>query len=131
MKTLLLAAIALSCSLTANAQLRTFTKSADTAVNVSTVNLTAPSTGYSKTTTIVLKVVKVSGTVAGTVTVEGSHDNVTYAPISTDTLTLANSSQTRYWDLGEAKMNYYRLVYSSTNATSRSVPTATILFRKD
>ena len=128
-KLLFLTALAFAFLPAVNAQQRTFSKSADTAIDAATVNLTAPSTGYSHTTTIVLSVEKVSGTVAGTAIIQGSHDGSNFATISADTLTLANASQTKAWSLGEAGYNYYRIKYTTTG-TQRSVPRATILFRK-
>lgn len=114
-----------------HAQLQRFTRSADTAADATTVNLTVtPPAYYVAAATVQLNVIKVSGTVAGTARLTGSLDGVNYATVpGTDTLTLTNASQSKVWSIGSYPYQYLRIIYTTTG-TQRSVPAALILSRK-
>lgn len=124
-------ALCLALSATSHAQLQRFNRSADTAVNAVTVNLTVtPPAYYVAAATVQLNVIKVSGTVGGTAYLAGSLDGVNYAAVpGTDTLTLANASQSKFWNVGAYPYQYLRIIYTTTG-TQKSVPSALILSRK-
>lgn len=73
---------------------------------------------YKSTVSIVLLVTKISGTVAGSVKWQGSNDGVSYATISSDTLTDATNTY-QFSDVPK-KFMYYKALITGTGTLSAS-----------
>lgn len=99
------------------AQAFTLSKTALTNADTATaILLIKPSV---KAASVQLDVTKVSGTVAGTATLQGSIDGNYYQTIGADVYTIANTTGTQHhiWDLGMIiSYKYYRL-YILTSGT--------------
>lgn len=101
---------------------RTFTGSGDTCVNTATIkNDFEPTLGYSSMT-IQPVVTKISGTAAGTVTLQGSNDGVNYVTVNTSyisggsaTMSVSNvTTNTRFFIITGNPYHYYRLSYTGS-----------------
>jgi len=108
------------------------TSTLDTATNAGTMYLAGRVTGAG-TAVIQLNVTKVSGTVAGSASIQASIDNSTnpaswFAVPGSDTLTLADASQVKAWTV-TANALHYRVKYTTTG-TQKSTPKAYILLKK-
>lgn len=92
----------------------------DTVTNTATVFLTSPKVlGSPKSITVGFKAVKISGTAAGTVTLQGSNDNVDYYTASATTFTITDlASQTTSWVLTGAPYLYYRVSCTGSGTSS-------------
>jgi hypothetical protein len=102
----------------------------DTLVDAQTGYLTTTLNGSYGVVSFQLKVTKVSGTVAGTATLEGSHDGVTYASIHGTSYTITNvASQSAIWTIVPSNVPYYRLKLVMSG-TQSSIPTGTVVYRK-
>lgn len=134
---------ALLLGFTAQAQLRTLvqadpTKSIDTVTNTGTAYLgnTAKMTpGTATSTTVWVAVTKISGTVGGTITLQGSLDGTNFKAINTPdtqtalaTITATDASNTYHWRLQGSPFQYYRVSWTGTGTMSASF-TAKILAR--
>lgn len=110
----------------------------DTVTNAGTNYLTnlAPASGspsYTRTTTIVWTATKQTGTVAGTVTLQGSNDNVNFFALtgaatgsSTTTFTATNvASQTTGWVIIGNPCKYYRISWTGAG-TMAATQAATV-----
>jgi uncharacterized membrane protein len=74
-------------------------------------------------------VTKVSGTVAGTVLLQGTIDGTNYVDVNTDTLTLTNqATNTKVWALSSVPYRIYR-VKLTTTGTQVSIPSIAWLRR--
>ena len=84
------------------------------------------------TVTVAVKVIKISGTVAGTVTLTGSIDGVTYYAISgVSALTLTDvASQGTLWVVTGNPYSYYKVLGTGSGAMSASI-SAKVLPRKN
>jgi hypothetical protein len=112
----------------ANAQI-SFTSPA-TLTNAATAYSTRTINGPARSLSIQMVVTKTSGTVAGTASLEGSHDGTNYASISASTFTLTDvASQNFIWNLAPAPVPYYRVKFVTTG-TMVAVPAVTAVVRK-
>lgn len=134
MKKFLFIAIALAASVMTHGQVGTFLSSynlsSDTVVNAGTTYMqsgpltSAPAT----TTTIWVSAVKNSGTVGGTITLQGSLDGTNYKAINTvgtqtalATITATDATNTYHWILQGSPFTYYRVSWVGTGTMSATV----------
>jgi alkyl hydroperoxide reductase subunit AhpF len=102
----------------------------DTASNATTIYLTKAAI-EDGIVCIQAKVTKISGTVAGTVWLQGSVDGTNFETISTDTLALANQTTNfKTWPLTGTKYYSYRIKVT-TSGTQASVATLSWLRRHE
>lgn len=119
----LLFLLALSIGLAVNASAQTPPRLApllDTNTDASTQYLTTPWLP-GNTGNLALQYVgtKISGTVAGSVKLQGTLDGVNYTYIGTDTLALANqATNTKIWDVSAQKRMKYRFEITTTGTVS-------------
>lgn len=112
----------------------------DTVTNTDTTYLTATITGsydlIFKTT-----VTKISGTVGGSMLLQGSVDNSIWFTLAnstsniasgqmSDTATVTNATASYHWRLDNHKWQYYRVRYISSG-TQTSYPSGTVYYRKN
>lgn len=120
-----LVAFALSATISLTAQTSsatTMTGSGDTITNAGTDAVTLQVKGEYKTISIQCKIVKISGTVAGTVTLQGSVDGTNYETVDTlamisdfVTYTATNvATQTKTFIIENNPYLYYRLSYTGS-----------------
>ncbi len=101
----------------------------DTLTNVDTSNLVLKVPGSNNILTVQLNVVKLTGTTAGTATLQGSLDGLNYKDIKgADTLTLANASQVFHWVQPRSNYLYYKVRTLGTGTQSTQLK-AYLLFR--
>lgn len=75
-------------------------------------------------------VTKVSGTVGGSVILQGSLDGVNYKSIGADTLTLANqTTNSHIWTLDNSRYYFYRTKATGTGTMNATI-VSTLLPRK-
>jgi len=95
----------------------------ETITNTGTGILTAQVRGHKNTVTVQVTVTKTSGTIAGTLTLQGSLDNVTYkaALLPNGVSTAVNTytatdvaTQTFIWQLDKNAYNYWRVSYTGS-----------------
>jgi len=95
----------------------------ETITNTGTGILTAQLRGHKNTVTVQVTVTKTSGTIAGTLTLQGSLDNVTYkaALLPNGVSTAVNTytatdvaTQTFIWQLDKNAYNYWRVSYTGS-----------------
>lgn len=101
----------------------TNTLALDTVTNTETVNMTIGTTGKLKfdgAGSFILTVTKISGTVGGTATLQGSHDGTQWAGIAT-AYTITDATQTKSFDFDRSKYSYYRIQVVGTGTMSASV----------
>lgn len=121
------------------AQVRSFTSvyslASDTVTNTATVYLSIYNPGVKTSTTVWVAVTKISGTVGGTITLQGSIDGVTYKALNTletqtalATVTATDASNTYHWRLNHNPLPYYRVSWTGTGTMSASF-TAKLLSR--
>ena len=118
----------------AQAQLRDFkqadpNKTLDTVTNTATVTLsTIKMTPTSSASTLVwVAVTKISGTVGGTLTLQGSLDGTNYKAINTPntqtalaTVTATDATNTYHWNLTGCPFQYYRVSWTGTGTMAAS-----------
>jgi len=101
----------------------------DTVTNTATVYVTSPalSSTPATSTTIWVKVTKISGTVGGTITLQGSPDNSQWKALNTvgtqtalATVTATDASNTYHWILQGSPFPYYRVSWTGTGTMSAS-----------
>lgn len=92
----------------------------DTVTNTATVYLTSPKVaGSPKSVTVGFKAVKISGTAAGTVTLQGSNDNVDFYSASATTFTITDvATQVTSWAITGAPYLYYRVSCTGSGTSS-------------
>lgn len=116
----------------ADAQLRTlkssYSLSSDTVTDAGTTYIQSICPGSAITTTIFLTVVKQSGTVAGTITLQGSMDGTTYKALNAidsqtalATITAANASGNYSWRLHGNPYLYYRVSWTGTGTMAATI----------
>lgn len=124
-KLLIILLIGLSFGFSANAQVGTLTWDAygntldtldNTETRYTTVAISRPAYGFN----FVLKVLKISGTVAGTIAYQGSNDGTVYANISTTSATDASANYT-YSVATFPPYKYYRISWTGSGTMSASV----------
>jgi len=126
MKKLIIILIAAFCfSFAANSQATTLSWSGygnalDTVTNAGTkyasVSVGSPASAFS----IVVKVTKISGTVGGTISWQGSNDGTNYATITTTTPSDASANYS-YAIYTPAAYRYYRVSWTGTGTMSASI----------
>lgn len=125
----------------ANAQVYNMTsiysQNSDTVVNTASEVLTKQINGVYSEVTVQVVVTKISGTVAGTVVLQGSIDGTNYVtlnhlaqPAANDTVTNTNvASQSWIWAIGTSKYIYYRVLATGSGTMSATI-SAKIMVRK-
>lgn len=101
--------------------------SRDTVTNTGSETWTT-SVGKAKTVGIVVAVTKVSGTVGGTIVVQGSPDGTTYYTIASTSQTPTDASANYGWEITDPKWAYYRLLFTGTGTMVASA-TAKLIAR--
>lgn len=91
----------------------------DTVINAATKNLTVKVKGNGSFATV-LTVTKISGTVGGTATLQGSLDGVNFADLAT-AYTITDGSQTKSYDFDRSKYVWYRFKVVGTGTMSASI----------
>lgn len=95
----------------------------DTLTNTDTVNLTIGSTGRNKFDgpgSFILVVNKISGTIAATARLQGSHNGTDWATIDS-VYNLTDGSQTKAFHFDVSKYSYYRINVVSSGTMSFAV----------
>ena len=101
----------------------------DTVTNTGTAYLTTPvvSAAPATTSTIWVAVTKISGTVGGTITLQGSLDGTNYKALNTPntatalaTFTAADASATYHWVISGSPFRYYRVSWTGTGTMAAS-----------
>lgn len=109
--------------------LSVFSITRDTVVNTATITLTSPRVGSGGTVaaTVYVSVTKISGTVGGTLTLQGSVDGTTFKAINTPetqtalaTITATDATNTYHWRLNSNPFPYYRVSWTGTGTMSAS-----------
>lgn len=104
----------------------------ETVVNTGTAFLTSPriSPSPATSTTIWVAVTKVSGVVAGTITLQGSLDGTNWKAINTPdtqtalpTITPTDASNTYHWRLSGSPFLYYRVTWTGTGTMNATFTT--------
>lgn len=110
------------------ALLSPFSLTSDTVTNTATVYLTSPRVlGEKSTTVIQVDVTKISGTVGGTISLQGSVDGLTYKALNTvetqtalATVTATDATNTYHWRIAFNPFLYYRVSWTGTGTMSAS-----------
>lgn len=104
------------------ANLGTTTVVRDTVTNTGTGYLNSRRLGGPGTVTIVVTATKVSGTQAGTITLQGSLDGTTYVALTTSetqtalaTITAADATTNYTWRLASSPYLYYRVSWAGAS----------------
>lgn len=112
---------------TTKSLLSVYSITSDTVVNTATVTLSASNRGGGHATTVWVAVTKISGTVGGTLTLQGSFDGTTYKAVNTPdtqtalaTVTATDASNTYHWRLAGNPFPYYRVSWTGTGTMSAS-----------
>jgi hypothetical protein len=95
----------------------------DTVTNTATKNLFIGTTGKAKfdgSASFVLTVTKISGTVGGTATLQGSNNGTDWAGIAT-AYTVTDATQTKSFDFDRSKYLYYRINVAGTGTMAASI----------
>lgn len=75
--------------------------------------------GYAKTVGIVIKTLKISGTIAGTITIQVSNDGVNYASLGSP-ITLVDASTNYSYSVVDKPFLYYKALITQTGTSSLS-----------
>jgi hypothetical protein len=107
----------------------------DTVVNTATEYLTSPVNTGNGPTTIQVVVTKISGTVGGTISLQGSVDGTSYKALNTEetqtalaTITATDASNVYHWRLKDNPFLYYRVNWVGTGTMSATVAAKLITF---
>jgi hypothetical protein len=101
----------------------------DTVTNTATIYLTTPviSEAPATSTVIWVAVTKISGTVGGTITLQGSLDGTNFKAMNTvdtqtalATITATDATNTYHWRLAGSPFRYYRVSWTGTGTMSAS-----------
>lgn len=112
------------------AQVVSMTATQDTLINAGTTSHVKLVKDYYNSITIVAVAHKISGTVGGTLALQGSLDNEHWFSADTTTLTLANQVTNKIsWTLTGTPYYYFRVV-GTGSGTMRAVISAKLLARK-
>lgn len=102
----------------------------DTVTNTGVKYQIAAVAGYQDVITIQTVITKISGTVAGTVIIQGSLDGVNYTTIGTDSLTATDvATQSKSWSVNPSSFTHYRVSYTGAGTMSAKI-NSKILWRK-
>lgn len=114
----------------ASAQTYTMTNSGDTIVNTATEACSLKVVNSYKSVTIHALITKISGTVAGTLTLQGTVDGTTWITVDTAsfitegaaTFTATNvASQSKVWIMNGAPYLWYKLSYTGSGTMSATL----------
>jgi len=102
--------------------------SSDTVTNTATVYLQSVRiAGAAQTTTIQVNVTKISGTVGGTISLQGSLDGTNYKALNTSetqtalaTITATDATNVYHWRLNYSPFLYYRVSWTGTGTMAAS-----------
>jgi hypothetical protein len=105
-----------------------YTLSSDTVTNTGTAYLTVrASQNNTSYTTVQVVVTKISGTVGGTISLQGSVDGSSYKALNTEetqtalaTITAADASGVYHWRLRGNPFQYYRVSWTGTGTMAAS-----------
>ncbi len=106
-----------------------YSVTSDTVTNTGTAYLStvAVSPAPAVTTTFWVSVTKISGTVGGTITLQGSIDGTNWKALNTPntatalaTFTAADASGTYHWIISGSPMPYYRVSWTGTGTMAAS-----------
>lgn len=129
MKKLIFALFALVLSVGANAQIDMLSSTSgtlDSVTNTEVSTLTARNAGIKtqtspKSTVFVIKVTKISGTVGGTISLQGSLDGTNFSSLNTvetqtalATITASDASAVYNWRVDGNPFTYYRVRWAGT-----------------
>jgi hypothetical protein len=94
----------------------------DTVSNTGTETWTLRVPGYQKTVAVQFVATKISGTVAGSVTLQGSLNGTNWATVPSQSAFTATdvASQTAVWKFDGSGFSYYRLSWTGTGTMSAS-----------
>lgn len=133
MKRIALLLVAMAAMVTAQAQVASFKSvynlNSDTVTNTATQYLQSPaiSSAAATTTTVWVAVTKISGTVGGTITLQGSLDGTNWKAVNTvgtqtalATITATDATNTYHWILQGSPFQYYRVSWAGTGTMSAS-----------
>lgn len=130
MKKLILILSALTITLTVSAQTSfksVYDLASDTVVNTATQYLQVRNGGAATSALIEVVVTKISGTVGGTITLQGSLDGTNYKALNTPstqtalaTITATDATNRYHWWLPGNPFPYYRVSYTGTGTMSAS-----------
>jgi hypothetical protein len=94
----------------------------DTVSNTGTETWTLKTPGYAKTVAVQFVATKISGTVAGSVTLQGSLNGTNWATVPSQSAFTATdvASQTAVWKFDDSGFLYYRLSWTGAGTMSAS-----------
>jgi hypothetical protein len=94
----------------------------DTVSNTGTETWTIKAPGYQKTVAVQFVATKISGTVAGSVTLQGSLNGTNWATVPSQSAFTATdvASQTAVWKFDDGGFLYYRLSWTGAGTMSAS-----------
>lgn len=101
----------------------------DTVTNSGTAYVTTPliKAAPATSTTVWVSVTKISGTVGGTISLQGSFDGTNWKALNTPntqtalaTITATDASNTYHWILSGSPFPYYRVTWTGTGTMSAS-----------
>lgn len=135
----MLIALVAFTSMEAKAQVKTFLSpyslSSDTVTNTGTAYLTLQNKGDGASTVIQVNVTKISGTVGGTISLQGSLDGTNFKALNTEetqtalaTITATDANNVYHWRLKGNPFLYYRVSWTGTGTMAASF-TASLLSR--
>lgn len=94
----------------------------DTVTNTGTAFLTARISGSPTVGNIAFRAVKISGTAAGTASLQGSNDNIDFFSASATTYTVTDvATQTFTWPLTAFNYLYYRVTVTGSGTSSYTI----------
>lgn len=135
---LIACALLLACNVSAQSTVFTMTRSGDTVVNTANKVCSLKVARTYRSTSIQVVVTKVSGTVAGTVTMQGSLDGVTWVTLDTACMategpatfvTTNVASQSKVFLINSSPYYWYRASYTGSG-TMAAIISAFILPRE-
>ncbi len=127
---LILFSLCFAFVLGANGQTSTMTNSGDTIVNTATEACSLKVNNSYKSLSIHALITKISGTVAGTLTLQGTIDGVTWVTVDTATFvsdglatyTATNvTSQSKVWIVSGSPYLWFKLSYTGTGTMSATL----------
>jgi hypothetical protein len=118
-----------SVNVQAQATVYTMTHSGDTVTNTGTKTVDLEVKNFYQTVSLQLKITKISGTVAGTVTLQGSEDGSNYVTIdsgvtatSAETFTATNvATQTTIFIVNGSPYRHYRMSYTGSGTMAARI----------
>lgn len=128
---LLMAVLALSAARSQSVTTLTWSgygNTLDTVTNTGTKYAGFTNSRPASAVSIFLKVTKISGTVGGTISWQGSHDGTNYVSISTTSASDATANY-QYNVVGQPPFKYYRASWTGTGTMSASVSGSYIIWR--